>query len=203
MVVFDDSGLVTAVWQNARTKEVLMVAHMNREALKRTIVGPHAWFYSRSRKELWEKGATSGDYLNVVELTLDCDGDAILVFAEPVGAACHTGKLSCFHEPLDTFPEFSDRVGPGILQTLEAVIHQRAIDMPEGSYTAKLLAGGTSRIAQKVIEEAGETGLAAATGATDEVALEMADLLYNCITLLEAVGVPLEEVWNELAKRRR
>ena len=85
MITFDDRGLLTAVVQNVRTKEVLMVAHMNREALKRTIAGPHVWFYSRSRKSLWEKGSTSGDYLNVVDLKLDCDGDALLVMAEPVG----------------------------------------------------------------------------------------------------------------------
>ena len=203
MITFDDRGLLTAVVQDVCTKDVLMVAHMNREALKRTIAGPHVWFYSRSRKELWEKGSTSGDYLNVVDLRQDCDGDALLVIVEPVGAACHTGALSCFHIEVDPDAEGSNRVGPGILFELVDIIHQRAVKMPEGSYTAKLLAGGPSRIAQKVIEEAGETGLAAATGATDEVASEMADLIYNCVTLLESVGVPIEEVWAELAKRRQ
>ena len=203
MITFDDRGLLTAVVQDARTNEVLMVAHMNREALKRTIAGPHAWFYSRSRKSLWEKGATSGDYLNVVDLKLDCDGDALLVMVEPVNAACHTGKISCFHKSVDANDETSNRIGPGILFELVEIIHQRAFEMPEGSYTAKQLAAGPSRIAQKVIEEAGETGLAAATGATDEVASEMADLIYNCVTLLESVGVPIEDVWEELAQRRR
>ena len=203
MITFDDRGLLTAVVQDSRTKEVLMVAYMNREALKRTIAGPHAWFYSRSRKSLWEKGATSGDYLNVVDLKLDCDGDALLVMVEPVNAACHTGKISCFHESVDADGETTNRIGPGILFELVEIIHQRAVEMPEGSYTAKQLAAGPSRIAQKVIEEAGETGLAAATGATDEVASEMADLIYNCVTLLESVGVPIEEVWQELAQRRR
>ncbi len=203
MITFDDRGLITAVVQDARTKDVLMVAHMNREALKRTIAGPHVWFYSRSRKSLWEKGATSGDYLNVVDLRLDCDGDALLVMAEPVNAACHTGEISCFHKSVDADEETSNRIGPGILCELVDIIHQRAVEMPEGSYTAKQLAAGPSRIAQKVIEEAGETGLAAATGATDEVASEMADLIYNCITLLESVGIPIEEVWKELARRRR
>ena len=203
MITFDDRGLITAVVQNASTKDVLMVAHMNREALKRTIAGPHVWFYSRSRKTLWEKGATSGDYLSVVDLKLDCDGDALLVLAEPVGAACHTGALSCFHSGVEPDAEGSNRVGPGILFELVDIIHQRAVEMPEGSYTAKLLSAGPSRIAQKVIEEAGETGLAAATGATDEVAPEMADLIYNCVTLLESVGVPIEDVWAELARRRR
>ncbi len=203
MITFDDRGLITTVVQDARTNEVLMVAHMNREALKRTIAGPHVWFYSRSRKSLWEKGSTSGDYLNVVDLKLDCDGDALLVMAEPVDAACHTGEISCFHNAVNANDETSNRVGPGILFELVDIIHQRAVEMPEGSYTAKLLAAGPSRIAQKVIEEAGETGLAAATGATDDVASEMADLIYNCVTLLESVGVPIEEVWAELARRRR
>ncbi len=203
MITFDDRGLITAVVQNACTKNVLMVAHMNREALKRTIAGPHVWFYSRSRKTLWEKGSTSGDYLDVVDLQLDCDGDALLVLAKPAGAACHTGESSCFHNALDAADDSSNRIGPGILLELVDVIHQRAADMPEGSYTAKLLKAGPSRIAQKVIEEAGETGLAAATGTLDQVPLEMADLIYNCVTLLESVGVPIEEVWAELAKRRK
>ena len=203
MITFDDRGLLTAVVQDICTSEVLMVAHMNREALKRTIAGPHVWFYSRTRKELWEKGSTSGDYLNIVDLKLDCDGDAVLVMAEPVGAACHTGEISCFHNSVDSNDETSNRVGPGILFELVDIIHQRAVEMPEGSYTVKQLAAGPSRIAQKVIEEAGETGLAAATGATEEVASEMADLIYNCVTLLESIGVPIEDVWEELARRRR
>ena len=179
-----------------------MVAHMNREALKRTLAGPHVWFYSRSRETLWEKGSTSGDYLDVVDLRLDCDGDALLVHAKPAGAACHTGETSCFHNSLDQTVEATNRVGPGILLELAEVIRQRAVELPEGSYTAKLIKAGPSRIAQKVIEEAGETGLAAATGAKDDVPLEMADLIYNCLTLLESVGVSIEEVWSELARRR-
>ena len=204
MIQFDDRGLITAIVQDINTKEVLMVAHMNGEALARTIAGPHAWFYSRSRKTLWEKGSTSGDYLKVVDLKLDCDGDAIVVLAEPVGgAACHTGERSCFHQTVDSNTESARRIGPGILIELAEVIHQRAIEMPEDSYTAKMLASGPSRVAQKVIEEAGETGLAAATGDLKSLPLEMADLFYNCVTLLESVGVPLDEVWEELQRRRQ
>ena len=203
MITFDDRGLLIAVVQDASTSEVLMVAHMNHEALSRTIAGPHVWFYSRSRKTLWEKGSTSGDYLRVVDLRLDCDGDALIVLAEPVGgAACHTGERSCFHRSVDADCESSRRVGPGILLELAEVIHQRAVEMPEDSYTAKMLASGPSRVAQKVIEEAGETGLAAATGDLESVPLEMADLFYNCATLLESVGVQLDEVWAELQRRR-
>ena len=202
-IQFDDRGLITAVVQDAATKQVLMVAHMNREALLRTLAGPHAWFYSRSRKELWEKGATSGDYLTVVDLKLDCDGDAVVVTAEPAGAACHTGTKSCFHLDVDAETSSEQRLGPGILAELVDVIPQRAVDQPTESYTARLLASGTSRVAQKVIEEAGETGLAAATSDLDAVAPEMADLLYNCVVLLESVGISIDDVWAELRKRRR
>ncbi len=203
MIQYDDRGLLTAVVQDADTKEVLMVAHMNAEALARTIVGPHAWFYSRSRKELWEKGSTSGDYLNVHELRLDCDGDAVVVLAKPVGAACHTGAKSCFHSDVDEHTESSERLGPGVVNAVAEIIHHRAIERPEGSYTVRMLGEGTSRIAQKVIEEAGEAGLAAATGQLDDLPAELADLMYHCLTLLESVGVSVDEVWRELAERRR
>ena len=203
MIQFDDRGLIAAVVQDAATGDVLMVAHMNREALRRTIVGPHVWFYSRSRGELWEKGATSGNYLNVVDLSIDCDGDALLVKATPEGPACHTNEYSCFHREIHEDGETQNRLGPGILQLLSELIHERAVEMPEGSYTTKLLGDGAARIAQKVIEEAGETGLAAAVGNSDEIASEMADLLYHCLVLLESTDVPIDEVWKELAKRRR
>lgn len=202
MIQFDDRGLITAVVQDSESKAVLMVAHMNREALARTLSGPHVWFFSRSRGELWEKGATSGNYLNTVNVSLDCDGDAVLVTAVPEGAACHTGAVSCFHKVVESEEESVNRVGPGVMQLLAEVIHERAITMPEGSYTADLLRQGVSRVAQKLIEEAGETGLAAATGSLDEVASEMSDLLYNCVVLLESTGVSIDDVWAELAKRR-
>lgn len=202
MIQFDDRGLITAIVQDSESKAVLMVAHMNREALARTLSGPHVWFYSRSRGELWEKGATSGNYLNIVDVSLDCDGDALLVTVAPEGSACHTGAVSCFHKVVESEEESVNRVGPGVMQLLAEVIHERAITMPEGSYTADLLRQGVSRVAQKLIEEAGETGLAAATGSLDEVAPEMSDLLYNCVVLLESTGVSIDDVWAELAKRR-
>lgn len=202
MIQFDDRGLITAVVQDSESKAVLMVAYMNREALARTLIGPHVWFYSRSRGELWEKGATSGNYLNTVNVSLDCDGDALLVTAVPEGVACHTGAVSCFHNVVEGKEESVNRVGPGVMQVLAEVIHDRAVTMPEGSYTADLLKQGVSRVAQKLIEEAGETGLAAATGSLDEVASEMSDLLYNCVVLLESTGVSIDDVWAELGKRR-
>ena len=135
MITFDDRGLLTAVVQDVHTKEVLMVAHMNREALKRTIAGPHVWFYSRSRKSLWEKGSTSGDYLNVVDLKLDCDGDALLVMAEPVGAACHTGKISCFHKAVDANRNFIS----------SGTWHRQNVMLPQGGRCERrnFISGGT------------------------------------------------------------
>ena len=204
MIQFDDRGLLTAVVQDAGTQEVLMVAHMNREALMRTIAGPHVWFYSRSRKTLWEKGSTSGDYLNVVDLKLDCDGDALVVMVEPVGAACHTGEKSCFHQSVDADSESTQTSGTGHSSRIG-----RCHPSTRRRHARRFLHGkitcfeGTSRVAQKVIEEAGETGLAAADGSRESVAPEMADLFYNCVTLLESVGAPMDEVWAELARRRR
>ncbi len=203
MIQFDDRGLITAVVQHASTGDVLMVAYMNREAFAKTLAGPHVWFYSRSRGELWEKGATSGNYLKFGGLAIDCDGDALLVKAIPEGPACHTGEDSCFHSEIDKETSSKNRSGPGILQLLSELIHDRATSMPEGSYTTELLRQGVTRVAQKVIEEAGETGLAAAAGNSDEIAPEMADLLYHCLVLLESADVSVDEVWRELAKRRR
>ena len=201
-LTFDDRGLITAVVQHAETGEVLVLAHMNLEAYRRTLAGPNVWFYSRSRGELWEKGATSGNYLKVVDAKLDCDGDAILISALPAGPSCHTGEPACFHVDADVSVTHTTRVGPGVLTELASVVEQRAHDLPAGSYTADLLRGDVSRVAQKVIEEAGETALAAATGAPN-VAEELADLLYHCLVLLRAADVDLDEVWRELATRRR
>ena len=201
VLTFDDRGLVTAVVQHAETGQVLVLAHMNLEAYQRTLRGPNVWFYSRSRDELWEKGATSGNYLKFVEAQIDCDGDAILVKALPDGPACHTGSRSCFHIPASYDIAQSSRIGPGVLTELASVIKGRSEAMPEGSYTTELLRGDVARIAQKVIEEAGETALAATTGA-DDVAEEMADLLYHCLVLLRARDIELDNVWRALSDRR-
>ena len=201
-LAFDDRGLITAIVQHAETGEVLMLAHMNLESYRRTLAGPNVWFYSRSRDELWEKGATSGNYLRFVDAKLDCDGDAILITALPDGPSCHTGESTCFHVDADATATGMTRAGPGILTELESIIRQRARDLPEGSYTADLLRGEISRVAQKVIEEAGETALAASTGGRN-VPGELADLLYHCLVLLRAADIDLNEVWRELAKRRR
>jgi phosphoribosyl-ATP pyrophosphohydrolase/phosphoribosyl-AMP cyclohydrolase len=209
---WDASGLVTAVVQHAETGAVLMVGHMNAASLGRTLAGPHVWFWSRSRQELWEKGATSGHYLNVVSVTADCDGDALLVRALPIGPTCHTGRASCFHRPM-TDPAYDaaaslEAAGPDVLRAVEAVIAQRQAEMPEGSYTTYLFREGVDKIAKKVGEETAEVLIGAKNverGDADGPALlanEVADLFYHTLVLLRATGVPTDAVWDALAHRR-
>jgi len=207
MIQLDDRGLLAAIIQDANSGRVLMHAYMNEEALKRTLEGPDAWFYSRSRQELWHKGATSGNFLKVVEVQQDCDGDAIVVQVNPVGTACHTGAESCFDSGvLDTglleTNGSTAKLGPGVMQELLDVINQRVAEKPEGSYTVLLIEEGPGRIAQKVVEEAGETAIASVSQTHDDVANEMADLLYHCMVLLASLKMPVDMVWEVLAKRR-
>ena len=206
-LIIDEKALIPAIAQDAQTGAVLMVAYMNHESLTRTIESGQAWFYSRSRQELWHKGATSGDYLNVVEIRPDCDGDVILLKVNPEGPACHTGNDTCFYQDFDTAewqmePPQQDLLG-ATLTELAMTVNQRRRDKPEGSYTASLFERGTERIAQKVIEEGGETALAAMAKAPDRVRAEAADLLYHLTILLEDAGVSLSDVATELADRRR
>ena len=206
-LVLNQQALIPAIAQDARTGAVLMVAYMNHESLTRTIESGQAWFYSRSRQELWHKGATSGHFLNIVEIRPDCDGDVILLKVNPDGPACHTGSETCFYQDFDAAewelePAAQDQLG-ATLAELAMTVAQRRKDMPEGSYTASLFERGTERIAQKVIEEGGETALAAMAKAPDRVRAEAADLLYHLAILLEDAGVSLDEVAAELADRRR
>jgi phosphoribosyl-AMP cyclohydrolase / phosphoribosyl-ATP pyrophosphohydrolase len=217
-LTWDAAGLVTAVVQHAKTGSVLMVGHMNAESLQRTLIGPHVWFWSRSRQELWEKGATSGHFLNVVSVTTDCDGDALLVRALPIGPTCHTGRASCFHRPMSE-PAYDaaatlesgsaeETAGPDVLREVEAVIAQRQAAMPEGSYTTYLFREGVDKIAKKVGEEAAEVLIGAKNverGDGDGPALlanEVADLFYHTLVLLRATGVSTDAVWESLAHRR-
>jgi phosphoribosyl-ATP pyrophosphohydrolase/phosphoribosyl-AMP cyclohydrolase len=205
MVKFDDRGLVPAVVQDASSGRVLTLAYMNEEALRRTIAGPDVWFYSRSRKGLWHKGETSGSYLKVREVAADCDSDAVLVKAISTGPACHTGAESCFHNAVEGAAApgaVEQAAGPGVLADLSAVIAERRASPPAGSYSAKLFAEGAPRIAQKVVEEAGETALAAVTD-PKRLASETADLFYHALVLLEAAGVSPNDVWRELQSRRK
>ncbi|CAI8018219.1 Histidine biosynthesis bifunctional protein HisIE [Geodia barretti] len=195
-VKLDDKGLVPAIAQDINTGQVLMLGYMNPGSLKRTVEGTQVWFYSRSQEDLWHKGEVSGNYLNLREWYVDCDADTILLKVDPDGPACHTG--------MDDLPDeyTNTEGGPRVLDELFAVIKDRQREMPEGSYTAKLLSEGPSRVGQKVIEEAGEAALAAATGETDNLPAEIADLLYHTLTLMASVGVSPNAVWEELRARR-
>ena len=200
----NDQGLVPAIAQDIDTGQVLMLGYMNPGSLKRTMEGGQVWFYSRSREDLWHKGEVSGNYLNLRETWVDCDADTILLKVQPVGRACHTGETSCFFTRMEELPDdyAVAEPGSGILDELFAVIRDRQGELPEGSYTAKLLQEGVGRISQKVIEEAGETAIAAAQGQADNLAGEIADLLYHVLVLLAASGVPPRAVWEELRRRR-
>ena len=205
MVKFDDRGLIPAVVQDASTGEVLTLAYMNKEALRRTLAGPDVWFYSRSRAELWHKGETSGNFLRVKEVITDCDADAVLVKVEPTGPACHTGADSCFENPLaepDSIKEVEQSAGPGVLAELMDVIEQRKRDRPEGSYTTRLFDEGKPRIAQKVAEESAEVVIASLAGSPQETAGEASDLIYHLLVLLSASDVPIDQVWEQLRERR-
>ena len=204
-IKLNEHGLVPAIAQDANTGQVLMLGYMNPGSLKRTVEGIQVWFYSRSREDLWHKGEVSGNYLNLREMYVDCDADTILLKVEPDGPACHTGNTSCFFAPMDGMPESFQQVEPGsgVLDELFALIQDRKRDMPEGSYTARLFEGGIGRIAQKVIEEAGETAIAATQGETENLPGEVADLLYHTLVLLSASGVSPSQVWEELRERRR
>jgi phosphoribosyl-AMP cyclohydrolase / phosphoribosyl-ATP pyrophosphohydrolase len=182
--------------QHARTRKVLMMAYMNPESLAHTLQGQHVWFWSRSRQELWEKGATSGNYLIPKQVLPDCDGDTLLVLAEPTGPVCHTGEADCFYQ---------DEISPGpeVLEELAATIAQRNRDRPEGSYTAKLLTEGIDRIVKKIGEEAAEVIIAGKNASREEIAWEVGDLLYHTLVMLEATGVPLDAIYAELVKRRK
>lgn len=202
-VRFDERGLVPAVVQDALSGEVLMLAYMNRESLERTIATGETHFWSRSRNELWHKGATSGHTQKVTGMSLDCDGDTILVRVLQTGAACHTGAYSCFFEamPFQGDGKHEQALGE-VLGAVARVIHQRNVDRPEGSYTTKLLEGGLDRILKKVGEESGEVIIAAKNHAPVEITWEVADLLYHLLVMMEVEGVSLADIAAKLGERR-
>jgi phosphoribosyl-AMP cyclohydrolase / phosphoribosyl-ATP pyrophosphohydrolase len=195
-IEFDENGLAPCVAQDWRTGEVLTLAYVNEEALRRTRESGEAWFWSRSRGELWHKGQTSGNVMRVRELRFDCDLDAVLALVEPAGPACHTGERTCFHNG-DLAPAPHEAL-PG----LERVIAERRARSPEGSYTAALLAEPT-RIGDKVQEEAEEAARAAREEDDGRLAAEAADLLYHLAVLLASRGLSLEDAFEELNGRRR
>ena len=194
---FDERGLIPAIVQDASTREVLTLAYMNRESLERTIETRETWFWSRSRNELWHKGATSGNTQQVVDLIADCDNDAIVVLVKPAGPACHTGARSCFD-----LPNRVEDLG-GLLAQLYALIESRERERPEGSYTTYLFDQGIDKILKKVGEESAETIVAAKNDDPKPLVAEVSDLIYHLIVLLVARGVSLEQIREELAQRRK
>ncbi|MCR4619229.1 MAG: bifunctional phosphoribosyl-AMP cyclohydrolase/phosphoribosyl-ATP diphosphatase HisIE [Paludibacteraceae bacterium] len=187
-------GLVPAIVQDALTGKVLMLAYMNKESLRKTLETKLVTFYSRSRKSLWTKGETSGNYLHLVSIASDCDNDTLLVKVHPDGPACHTGTDTCWGEV--------NKADAAFLSFLQEFIDKRHEEMPEGSYTTKLFKAGTKKMAQKVGEEAVETILeASSNGKDDDLIYEAADLIYHLIVLLTSRGLSINDVARELKKR--
>ena len=203
---FGADGLVPVVAQENRSGDVLMVAFADREALARTADTGYAHYFSRSRRTLWRKGETSGHVQRVREIRLDCDGDTVLYRVEQEGPACHTGSRTCFARVDGQSDGQADRVdgedpGGHLLSRLAAVIAQRAVERPEGSYTAKLLERGVAKVSQKVGEEAVEVVVADNAEDESRLASESADLLYHLLVLLQARGVGFDAVLQELEAR--
>ena len=190
------NGLLPAVIQHAGTGAVLMLGYMNREALSETFTKRHVVFFSRSRQQLWEKGETSGHFLELEAVRTDCDRDTLLVTVWPHGPVCHVGTTTCFGSE-----QFTAAERLTFLSTLESVIAKRAADQPEESYTARLFAQGPKRIAQKVGEEGLEVALAAVSESDDKVISESADLVFHLLVLLKHRGLALEHVVTELRAR--
>jgi len=197
---FDDRELIPAIVQDARTGSVLMLAYMNRESMRKTLETGETHFWSRRRGEIWHKGETSGNFQRVESIGVDCDADALLVRVEQKGVACHTGEYSCFFSALEGTAQPVQSLGE-VLGALSKVIRQRSLEKPEGSYTAKLLQSGTDRILKKIGEEAGEVIIAAKNHKKEEIAWEVADLLYHTLVLLEQEGVLSSEVAAQLESR--
>jgi phosphoribosyl-ATP pyrophosphohydrolase/phosphoribosyl-AMP cyclohydrolase len=189
------AGLVPAIIVDDTTNQVLMLGFMNEEAFNRTMETKLVTFFSRSRNTLWVKGETSGNFLDLVSYSVDCDNDTLLVRVNPRGPVCHTGAQTCFNDRQNSNVLF--------LQTLSDVINQRKRDLPEGSYTAKLFQRGADRIIQKVGEEAVETVIAAKNRNKEEIKNEASDLLFHLLVLFAEQDIDLQEVIGTLIKRHK
>lgn len=189
-------GLVPAIIQDAMTKNVLMLGFMNEDAYQKTVETGHVTFWSRTRQTLWTKGETSGHFLNLVDMKVDCDNDTLLVKVNPIGPTCHTGTDTCWGE--ENIQQDSPML---FLSELQDFINKRKEEMPEGSYTTKLFHDGINKIAQKVGEEALETVIEATNGTSGHLIYEASDLLYHLLVLLTEKGMRIEDVATELQKR--
>jgi phosphoribosyl-ATP pyrophosphohydrolase/phosphoribosyl-AMP cyclohydrolase len=209
---WNEAGLVPTVVQDANTLEVLMVAYMNSESLRLSLESGQTWFWSRSRSELWHKGGTSGNTQALTSISYDCDSDTLLVKVVPEGPACHTGAKSCFFRdiPLNNQAEESQKSKAtsltdgerfAVLGELERVIAEREVERPEGAYTTYLFDKGVDKILKKVGEEASETIIAAKNKDNAELRLEVSDLIYHLLVLLQERKLPLDEIMEELSTR--
>ena len=198
-VKFNSHGLVPAIAQDARTGKVLMQAYMNKEAYDLTLETGYAHYYSRSRQKLWKKGETSGNVQKIVSVSLDCDGDSVLLQVEQTGVACHTGEYSCF---FNTVQEKERIANSSLLYELYDVIADRKINPKEGSYTNYLFEKGFDKILKKVGEENAEVIIASKNPGTDELRYEAADLIYHLLVLMNEKGLSLTELFTELQSRR-
>lgn len=189
-------GLIPAIVQDAETNKVLMLGFMNEEAYQKTLDTQQVTFFSRTRNQLWTKGETSGNYLDVKDILADCDNDTLLIKAKPVGPVCHTGADTCFGEKNE---------GDALLflSYLQRFIQRRYQQMPEGSYTTSLFQKGVNRMAQKVGEEAVETVIEATNGTDEGFVYEASDLIYHLVVLLTSKGLSLDTLANELKKRHK
>lgn len=206
-------GLIPAVVQDVETREVLMLAYMNEEALRRTLQEKQAWYFSRSRQSLWRKGETSGHTQEVVDIKFDCDQDTILLTVKQTGMACHENYFSCFHyvpadengSEFETVGEPEVRANVPLGQTLEIlaeVIHSRNLERPEGAYTTYLFEKGIDKILKKVGEESAESIIAAKNNSPEEIRSEVSDLFYHLLVMLEDRGVSLNAISQELLGRQ-
>jgi phosphoribosyl-ATP pyrophosphohydrolase/phosphoribosyl-AMP cyclohydrolase len=212
-IKFDEHGLIPAIVQDATTKQVLTLAYMNEESLKRTVEQRETWFYSRSRQELWHKGATSGNIQKVQSIEYDCDADTLLIQVHPAGPACHTGATSCFYQSLDTESPATASVPSNervheedtkrfaILAKLESTIASRDLERPEGAYTTYLFEKGIDKILKKVGEESAEVIIAAKNQSALELRYEASDLIFHLLVLLREAKLPLDDVLLELERR--
>lgn len=194
---FDEKGLIAAIVQDYASHEVLTLAYMNRESLKISLAEGTTCFFSRSRQKLWRKGETSGNTQKIVAIRADCDGDALVVEVKKAGPACHTGAESCFFEELYE----SDDVKPFSMSDLMQLIEGRKNDPKDGSYTTYLFQKGREKILKKVGEESTEVIIAGAKGDKEETLYELGDLAYHAMVLMTDMGITLEDVLRELAKR--
>ncbi len=197
---FEEQGLLPAIIQDFHTKKVLMLAYMNRESFEKTLETKKTWFYSRSRKKLWNKGETSGNFQLVKRISYDCDGDALLIEVIQLGHACHTGAESCFFNEI--FQESEEQIDdPSILHKVYERIQDRQGAPVEGSYTNYLFEKGIDKILKKIGEESSEVIIGAKNDNPDEIIYEVSDLLYHLLVLLVEKKIPLSNIWKELEKR--